>query len=66
MFFSSVLGDPFLVHSRYIAVVLPWKQPIRSLVSYGRLGAKVKKTTLLCAVHEDSIEYVTLDWGGWS
>ena len=56
-----------MVHSHYVAVVLPWQQPILSLVSMGRLGSKVKKSMLLCS--EDahgSLCYFTLQWSGLS
>jgi tRNA-splicing endonuclease subunit Sen34 len=58
--------DPNKVHSDFIAVVLPWKQPISSIISLGRLGSKVKKNTLLCSVERDGgpVNYVTLQWSG--
>lgn len=56
--------DPSHVHSDFIAVVLPWSQPISSLVSLGRLGTKVKKNTLLCSVVNKEVQYKTLKWMG--
>ena len=58
--------NPSKVHSDFIAVVLPWKQPISSVVSLGRLGSKVKKNTLLCSVEREGgpVSYVTLQWSG--
>ena len=59
-------GDPSLVHSHYISVVLPWQQPIRDLVALGRLGAKVKKNVLLCSVDpQGAIQYFTWHWTGF-
>ncbi len=57
-------GDPCLVHSDYIAVVLPWKQTINNLVSWGHLGSKVRKNVLLCSVSpdSDSVTYFSLQW----
>ena len=58
--------NPSRVHSDFIAVVMPWKQPISSIVSLGRLGSKVKKNTLLCSVEREGspVKYVTLQWSG--
>ena len=58
--------SPSRVHSDFIAVVFPWKQPIGSIVSLGRLGSKVKKNTLLCSIERESgpVSYVTLQWSG--
>ena len=59
-------GDPSLVHSHYVAIVLPWQQPIRDLVALGRLGAKVKKNLLLCSLDpQGAVEYFTLHWAGF-
>ena len=56
--------DPNEVHSDFIAVVLPWQQPISSIVALGRLGSKVKKNTLLCSLEKESgqVKYITLQW----
>ena len=62
-------GDPAMVHSMYIAVVLPWQQTISSssLVSWGRLGSKVRKNTLLCSVDgSGDLKLFTLQWSGIS
>ena len=58
--------NPNKVHSDFIAIVTPWQQSIGSIVSLGRLGSKVKKTTLLCSVEgeKDPVRYVTLQWSG--
>ena len=58
--------DPSKVHSDFIAIVLAWKQPISSIVSLGRLGSKVKKSTLLCSLEREGgpVNYVTLQWSG--
>ena len=57
------VGDPALVHSHYIALVLPWKQPITTLVTLCRLGSKVVKAILLCSVNEDgNVHYQTVQW----
>lgn len=56
-------GDPALVHSHFIALVLPWKQPITTLVTLCRLGSKVVKAILLCSVTEDgNVHYQTVQW----
>ncbi len=57
-------GDPCLVHSDYVALVLPWQQPISNLVSLGHLGSKVRKNTLLCSVtpESDEVTYFSLEW----
>ena len=57
---------PDQVHSEFIAIVIPWQQPIGSIVALGRLGSKVKKKTLLCSVESESgpVKYVTLQWSG--
>lgn len=56
------LGDPALVHSHYLAVVLPWQQPIKSLLSLCRVGSKVAKSILLCSVKDDIVHYQTIQW----
>ena len=64
--FTHCIGDPCLVHSHYVAIVLPWQQPIRDLVALGRLGAKVKKNVLLCSVDpQGAVQYCTLHWAGF-
>ena len=56
-------GHPHAVHSSHIAVVLSWKQVIANLVSLGRLGAKVKKSVLLCSMNKSGeIQYLTIQW----
>lgn len=55
-------GDPALVHSHYIALVLPWQQPIKSLASLCRVGSKVVKAILLCSVEGEVVQYQTLQW----
>ena len=56
-------GDPALVHSQYLASVLPWKQPIRTLPSLCRVGSKVVKSLLLCSVQDDDVmHYHTVNW----
>ena len=58
-------AHPSCTHSSYIALVLPWKQPINNLVSLGRVGAKVKKNVLLCSRDSDGEPcYYTLEWAG--
>lgn len=54
-------GDPILVHSCFLALVLPWKQPIESLASLCRVGSKVVKSVLLCSVVDGSVQYNTVD-----
>lgn len=55
-------GDPALVHSHYLAVVLPWRQPIKSLLSLCRVGSKVAKYILLCSVEDNVVHYQTIQW----
>ena len=56
-------ADPSHTHSLYIAIIVPWKQPITSMVSLCRVGTKVKKTILLCSVDESQqFKYYTLKW----
>lgn len=57
-------GDPALVHSHYLAVVLPWQQSIKSLPSLCRVGSKVMKCILLCSVEDDVVQYQTIQWTG--
>ena len=55
-------GDPTLVHSRFMALVLPWKQPVLTLASLCRVGSKVAKSVLLCSVEQGLVRYQTLEW----
>ena len=56
-------ADPALVHSCYIALMLPWQQPIKSLPSLCRVGSKVVKAVLLCSVVEGGgVRYQTVQW----
>ncbi|CAI8024025.1 tRNA-splicing endonuclease subunit Sen34 [Geodia barretti] len=55
-------GDPALVHSCFLALVLPWKQPIATLTSLCRVGSKVVKALLLCSVEKGVVQYQTLEW----
>ena len=55
-------GDPALVHSCFLAMVLPWKQPIATLTSLCRVGSKVVKALLLCSVEKGVVQYQTLQW----
>ena len=58
--------NPNKVHSDFIAIVIPWQQPIDNIVALGRLGSKVKKNVLLCSVERESgtVRYFTLYWPG--
>lgn len=58
--------NPNQVHSDFVAIVIPWQQQIGSIVSLGRLGSKVKKSTLLCSVEKANgpVKYITLQWSG--
>lgn len=56
-------GHPHTVHASFIAVVLPWKQTIRSFGAVTRVGTKVKKSILLCSMDEEGmVHYLTVDW----
>ena len=55
-------GDPSLVHSCYMALVLPWKQPVTTLASLCRVGSKVAKSVLLCSEECGVVQYQTLEW----
>lgn len=55
---------PSRVHSSFIAVVLPWKQPSASLTSLARVAHKVKKNILLCSVQDQQPAYYTMEWAG--
>ena len=57
-------GDPALVHSSYLALVVPWQQPIKTLQSLCRVGSKVAKAVLLCSVKEGKVQYQTVEWTG--
>ena len=56
-------GDPALVHSCYLALVLTWQQTITSLLSLCRVGSKVAKGILLCCVEGGIVQYRTMRWG---
>ena len=63
------VGDPVAVHSDYIAIVISRNAPISplSLITNGRLGAKVKKNILFCScTNEDMLHYYTCNWSGIS
>ena len=55
-------GDPALVHSCFLALVLPWKQPVETLMSLCRVGSKVAKAVLLCSAERGCVQYQTLEW----
>ena len=56
-------AHPSHTHASYIAVVIPWREPINNrLGSLCRVGAQVRKTILLCSVEKNSVVYKTLEW----
>ncbi|XP_070533978.1 tRNA-splicing endonuclease subunit Sen34-like [Ptychodera flava] len=60
-------GDPFLFHSYYVAVCLPFAKKLSALdvVAYGRLASNVKKTVLLCSLNEnDEVVHTSVQWTG--
>ena len=56
-------GDPTLVHSCYLALVLAWQQTIPSVQSLCRVASKVGKAILLCCVEGGHVQYQTMRWG---
>lgn len=62
-------GDPSRFHSFYIAVCIEHDKSLSvlDLVSLGRLGTSVKKTTVLCSVdNEGQVHCTSLQWSGVS
>ena len=68
--FLAYPGDPMRYHSFYIVIIIPWGKRITpfEIISAGRLGASVKKTSLLCSVNDDTdqIVYTSVKWSGIS
>lgn len=59
--------DPSRRHSLYIALIVPWKQTITSLVALARIATQVKKKVLLCSSTDEGQPepyYYTLEWAG--
>ena len=62
-------GDPLRFHSHFIVKVLPWGERFTGLdlVCVGRLGAAVKKTSVLASVDESGyVVYTSIQWSGFS
>eukprot|EP00049_Salpingoeca_infusionum_P016599 m.341585 g.341585 ORF g.341585 m.341585 type:complete len:350 (-) comp16113_c0_seq13:2962-4011(-) len=61
-------GDPNMFHAHYVAVVVdaeaPWHPT--DMVSSGRLGTTVKKSSLMCSVNPstETVNYITITWAG--
>ena len=67
--YASILGDPAVVHSHFIAKIYSWSESFSSLsiIQDGRLAGKVKKNILLCSLKpDDTMCYITLYWSGVS
>lgn len=66
----SSAGDPLIVHSCSIVLVVPYKQrmPLTQLVAAGRLACKAKKTVVLASYlqHSDDVRLVSFQWSGIS
>ncbi|XP_033640816.1 tRNA-splicing endonuclease subunit Sen34-like [Asterias rubens] len=62
-------GDPFLYHSYFIAVCIPYQRFLSplDLITYGRLATNVKKTVIICSINgDDDAVYTSLQWTGLS
>ena len=62
-------GDPFRFHSHIIVKILPSDQRLSGLdlVSIGRLGSTVKKTSVLASVDSSgNVNYISVQWSGFS
>ncbi|XP_065898297.1 tRNA-splicing endonuclease subunit Sen34-like [Dysidea avara] len=61
-------GDPFLVHSHYVAIVKDSSEVFstQQLILAGRVTTKVKKNVLLCSQNTSNGElvYITVQWTG--
>jgi len=68
MGFICISGDPFLVHSHYVALVKKSSEVFstQQLVLAGRVTTKVKKNVLLCSQNTSNGElvYITIQWTG--
>ena len=62
-------GDPLRFHSHFIVKILPWKEKLTGLdlVSVGRLGSTVKKTSVLASVDlSGKVIYTSVQWSGFA
>ena len=62
-------GDPLRFHSHFIVKILPWKERLTGLdlVSVGRLGSTVKKTSVLASVDlSGKVIYTSVQWSGFA
>ena len=69
MLYFVVSGDPFLYHSYFIAVCIPYQRFLSplDLITYGRLATNVKKTVIICSINgDDDAVYTSLQWTGLS
>ena len=68
--FLAYPGDPMRYHSFYIVIIVYRGKRITpfEIISARRLGASVKKTTLLCSLNDDTdqIVYTSVKWSGIS
>jgi tRNA-splicing endonuclease subunit Sen34 len=61
-------GDPLRFHSHFIVKILPWEERLTGLdlVSVGRLGSTVKKTSVLASVDlSGKVIYTSVQWSGF-
>lgn len=62
-------SDPFRFHSYFVVTIISWKKNIHSLdlVSIGRLGSTVKKTSVLASVNiSGKVIYTSIQWPGFT
>ena len=63
----TIIGDPFLVHSHYVALVREYSESLspQQLILATRITTKVKKNALLCSQNANGeLVYVTIQWTG--
>lgn len=62
-------GDPFRFHSYFVVKIVAWKKSISALdlISVGRLGSTVKKTSVLASVDSSgNVIYTSIQWPGFT